>query len=568
MPSKMRKYVIEGDVKGVDDVRYGQARLAVSAYVNGVKVAQAPIDKSSHYKLTFESAEFPTTTELCILPVEQARKGNGHRPFAINKTISPQRFVIDDGARAHAHTDLFIPRDYTALLAQLTKTYRMHGAVYATTFAGTPPVPVSIEPLPAVRLEFFETDTPLFWPIGTTPTLSEDYLGYTYAGPDGSYQFAFNFSSSNIMTPWMWLYADKTPDIRVRVSQFFDGVWNMIYEGPVDWDISDDYHRDYFIPVELIQPVPDAGVKPDEGFRFTSLGLLPIDATRLVDGYAYAQPGDPAAIAGVSHQPFCGVMRIFGLFAETPPVATYKVQYAVANSSGPTGVWQDVVDALYNRKWNPALHVWESVVLGPDPVTGRYQNIDTQPEADWHEHALKITWNSANQPNGYYALRVIGYDAAGLEIGAYMMPVMRVDNSQPQVRLEVIGASTGAVTPCGALKLGFDRRIQFRITAYDAEGHVLAYSLSGTRGKDAVSAGAVVSDDRASHAPGTLWTGTSPTGDEVDFTAAALPVALSGCSMLAYNMQLHVLGLATDGYTANPLSQQVWLESNLIVSEP
>lgn len=568
MHAKTRKYVIEGDVKSVDKASFGKANLAVRAYVNGVKVAQAPVDKGSHYKLTFESAETPIATELCVVPLDQIKNGNGHRPFAIGKTISPNRYVMQNGARAYAHYDMLIPRDYTLLLAQISRTYHMHGVVYATTFAGSPPVPVSVDPLPAVRLEFYEADRPAIWLVGTEPAISEEYLGYTYAGPDGSYQFDFNFSTSRISTPWMWFFQDQAPDIRVRIAQFFDGLWQVIYEGPVDWDVSEDFHRDYFIPVEMIKPIPDAGVKPAEGFRFTSLGLLPVDDTRLVNGYAYAQPGDPPAVAGVSHQPFCGTLRIFGLFADMPPVATYKVQIAAANATGPIGDWKDVTDALYNRKWNAVLEMWESLVLGPDPVTGRYQNIDTQPEADWHEHALKITWNSANEPNGYYALRIVGYDAAGMEIGAYPMPVMRVDNTIPQTKMEVIGTTTGAVTPCGALKLGLDRKVQFRITAYDPEGHVLKYELSGTRGKDAIIAGPVISDSRAGHAPGTVWTGTSATGDLVDFPAAALPASLAMCSMLAYNMELHVWGLSTDGYSTNPLSQQVWLETNLIVSEP
>ena len=57
---------------------------------------------------------------------------------------------------------------------------------------------------------------------------------------------------------------------------------------------------------------------------------------------------------------------------------------------------------------------------------------------------------------------------------------MRVDNSLPETDLEVIGTSMGLVTKCGALQLGLDRKIQFRVTGYDAEGHVKRYWLSGT----------------------------------------------------------------------------------------
>jgi hypothetical protein len=257
-------------------------------------------------------------------------------------------------------------------------------------------------------------------------------------------------------------------------------------------------------------------------------------------------------------------LRIFGLFAEAPPVATYKVQIAEADELGATGSWDDLTDSLTNRKWNSTLHKWEPLNLGPDPVTGKYQNIDTEPEADWHEHALKVTWNSVNYPNGYYSLRVIGYDASNTEVGTFEMPVVRVDNSVPEAKLEIVGTSVGGVTPCGALQLGADRGIQFMVTAQDPEGHVRQYWLSGTRGKEAVYAGAPISKSRPDSNDN--WTGDI--NEFVTFTANTLPISLITCSMLAYNFELHVWGLSTDGYNVTPGSQRAKRETNLIVSEP
>ncbi|MDP3878775.1 MAG: helix-hairpin-helix domain-containing protein [Dehalococcoidales bacterium] len=557
----LASYTIEGQLKGTTSLNFRQNKLVVCAYIGGVEVARADVNENGKYRLNFKHAEVPSNAELRVLPAKFAQRAA--RTTAMSKTMSASRYKLQHKSIAYyAAYDIMIPKDYLIFWSTVTKTYHMHGAVYATTFAGG--IPISIEPLPAAKIEFYEVDTPIIWLFGTDPVLTEAYLGYAYTAPDGSYDFEFDFSYKNSPWIWLWLFTDKKPDIRARISQFVSGVWQQVYEGPVDWDIVDDFHRDYFVPVEDTIPVPDAGIKPDEGFRFVSLGLIPIDNVRFQLGYATAQPGDPAPIAGVKHQPFCGTLRIFGLFAEAPPVATCKVQIAEADEFGATGSWNDLTDTLTNRKWNNTLHVWEPLNLGPDPVTGKYQNIDTEPEADWHEHALKVTWNSLNYPNGFYALRVIGYDAANTEVGTFGMPVIRTDNSVPDAKLEIVGTSVGGVTPCGSLQLGADRGIQFKVTAHDPEGHVKQYWLSGTRGKEAFSAGITISESRPD--PTSNWTGVN--NKSVTFTATTLPISLILCSMLAYNFELHVWGLSTDGYNATPGSQRAKKESNLIVSEP
>lgn len=554
-------YSIEGQLKGMAALNFRQTKLVVCAYIGGVEVTRANVSDQGKYQLTFKHTEIPSNTELRVLPAKFAHRAA--KTTAISKSMSATRYRLQkQGVAYHAVYDLIIPKDYLVFWATVTRTYHMHGTVYATTFAGA--IPISIEPLPAVKIEFYEVDTPIIWLFGTDPVLTEAYLGYTYTAPDGSYDFEFDFSYKNSPWIWLWLFTDKKPDIKARISQFVSGTWQQVYEGPVDWNIVEDFHRDYFVPVEDTIPVPDEGIKPDEGFRFVSLGLIPVDMLRFQLGYATAQPGDPAPIAGVSHQPFCGTLRIFGLFAEAPPVATYKIQIAEADEFGATGSWNDLTDPLTNRKWNNTLHIWEPLNLGPDPVTGKYQNIDTQPEADWHEHALKVTWNSANYPNGYYALRITGYDASSTETGTFEMPVVRIDNSVPEVSLEVIGTSVGAVTECGALRLGLDRKIQFKVTGHDAEGHMKRYWLSGTRGKAAISAGLTIYESRPDVTAG--WIGVKD--KLVDFIVSPLPAGLLGCPAVAYNFELHVRGLATSGYSAEPISQWAEQESNLVVSEP
>ena len=549
-------YVIEGQVKTAEKIDFASEKLAVHSIINGIDVASAEVDKNGRYKVTFEYGDEAPTAELRILPAKIPLRKSKNLP--LSKTVSFARYR-EDRQIYRAVTDLLMPPGYFRLWGKVTKTYTMHGVVYSTTFAGVSPI--SVEPLPAAKIEFYEVDpTYYYWPAGTLPTqLTEAYLGHVLTAPDGSYDFSFSFSYT-ISGLWSLLFADRIPDIRARISQFVDGSWTEIYEGPVDWEIVEEFHRDYFVPKEYVIPVPPGGVKPDEGFRFVSLGLLPIDTTRIQLGYATSQLDDPIT---VSHQPFCDTLRIFGLFAEAPPIATYKVQIAAADEDSVIGTWQDVTDPLHNRKWNDASKKWEFKVLGPDPATGRYKNVDTEPEADWHEHALKVTWKSRNVADGYYALRIVGYDAADAKVGTFQMPIIRVDNSLPEINLEAIGNSAGELTDCGVLELKADRKIRFEITAYDPEKHVKRYSLIWTRGKYGLPASTTPPLGGWIESPGSVpgWEGCK------DLEVELIPDP-SSCSEMSYNVELRVRGLSTDGYSAEPLSQWQRRESNLVVKEP
>ena len=550
-------YVIEGQVRTSKKIDFASEKLAVHAIINGVEVARAEVDAKGRYEVIFEYKDQPPNTELRILPAKiPLRKSKG---FAISKTVSFARYRRDEKIY-RAAMDFRVAEEYFATWRRVTEEYRMHGVVYAAWFRDDGSL-ISVEPLPAAKIEFYEVD---FDPFGISPVPTESYLGYAYSAPDGSYDFTFSFS---YRSGGYWLISDQVPDIRARISQFVDGSWTQIYEGPVDWDVVQDFHCDYFVPIEDVIPVPPPPIRPEEGFRFVSLGLIPIDDTRIQLGYATSQAGDPIA---VSHQPFCDTLRIFGLFAEVPPVSTYKIQIA-ATEDGDTvpedddPAWQYVTDPLYNRKWNDAMRNWDVKVLGPDPVTGRYQNIDIEPEADWHEHALKVAWNSRNVADGYYALRIIGYDASDVEVGTFRMPIIRVDNSLPDyIDLEVVGTSEGAVTDCGVVQLGIDRRIEFRVNAYDAEGHVKRYMLSWSRGKDGESVFGPW-NTRPTPSPAG-WVGWEDEPEEI--SPASLPSELSDCPAVAYNVELHVRGLSTNGYSAEPISQWDKRECNLIVSEP
>jgi hypothetical protein len=544
--STRMKYIIEGRLKTTGKADIAWTELAVQAVVEGKEVAQAEVDKEGRYKLTFEHGERPPATELRVVPARLLRRGA--RPFALRRMLSAARYVLKRQSDPiyHASWDIEIPRDYHSIVRRVTETYHMYGEVYAAVYDDWGRLE-SVDPLPAAKIEFYEHSF--------RPQMTDTYMGYAYTGPEGSYEFDFDFSYFAL---GMWLLSsDKTPDMFVRIYQFVGGIWTQVYMGPVDWNIELDFHRDYFIPVEDTFPVLDAGVKPDEGFRYVSVGLLPIDETRIVHGYATSQDGDPIKL---SEQPFCEKLRVFGLFAEAPPVATYKVQVADADEDGPTtgAAWEDVADALTNQKWNDAEQRWDPVPLGPDPDTGRYRNIDSEPEADWHEHALKFTWNSANKPNGYYALQIIGYDEAGAEVGTFQMPVVRVDNTPPEARIDAPG-----VGDCGYLELPDGRQIEFRVTAHDPSGHILKYQISWTRGK--LPVGPVFTHVVARDLPTDHWEGVVDA--DVSLRMAELPPGLADCDVLAYNFELQVQGSPTNCYSPELISQHVKKEVNLAITE-
>lgn len=547
------KFKISGRLRSMTKLDFRKVKLQVYAFVDGKTVASDKVDAKGNYSLSFKQGRVPAVTELKV-----ALAGIKSLPLGasmLTKKVAGMRFA-QKGDALIAIQDLMMPGKYVELLQKITKTYALNGVVYAQ-------YPTWFETLAGVKLEFYEVDRALLWPIGTEPTMTESLLGYTYSKPDGSYDFEFSFSYPRFHH---WLFVDTVPDVLVKIYQFDDGHWQLVYTGDVDWDIEEVFHRDYLIPYEDIIALPPGGVKPAEGFRYISLGLIPIDEASVdphfSKGYATCYSGDPTQVANVRHQPLCGRIRIFGLFADAPPVATYEVQLATADEDSPTGPWETITDALNNRKWDSAQLRWVHQVLGPDPVTGRYQNIDTEPEADWHEHALKITWNSRNTPDGYYAIRIIGFDTDGNAVVTEQMPVIRIDNQVPDVELK----TTASIGVCGNTTLDADRRIHFIVTAHDPDGHVSRYFLSGTRGNldsPVNVAGTTIHEGRGP--VDLLWTGHED--EPVDYTVDLRPAELAGCDVLAYNFELHAYGLSTNGYSAEPRSQHVKRQVNLVVTE-
>jgi hypothetical protein len=559
----IKKYAIEGQLQVEDGIPEG-CELVLVAVSGDEELARADVDATGKYRLEFELSGEPPTTELRLLPKVFAQASLDAPAFM--DSFAPSRYVHrESSGLLEAQYDLTVPKNLILVAYKVSKTYRLHGTVYSVTYSGG--MPTAITPLPAVKIDFYEVDPEPFWQGLITG--SEQLLGSAISDPTGGYEFKFDFSYWQHLVPSLWelLFRDTTPDIRARISQLVSGVWTQIYEGPVDWNIFEDAQRDYFIPEDqVVLPQPPSGSKPSTGFKPISLGLLPIDNVRFDKGYVTGQSGDPKRVRNIRHQPLCGQLRVFGLFAATPKVVMYKVQYSKSDKNGTTGTWKDLEDPLTNRKWNGTYYQAQS--LGPDS-NNMYTNIDDQPEADWHEHALKFTWNSQNHANGYYVLRFVGYDSSNTVVVTKELPVMRIDNTAPKVSFVVESTALGIVsTPCGHAQLPTTgpRNVVCRVTAHDPEGHMYSYSINASRGNPAQSAGPNVGESRS--ATQDTWNGVQ--NKAVTFTVDPLPSPpdpLANCNPLAYDFELHVLGSATDCYVTVYGKQRVKRQGNLVVKE-
>ena len=389
-------------------------------------------------------------------------------------------------------------------------------------------------------------------------------MGYAYSSPNGTYEFKFKVASGIVA-----LASKYKPVVTAKLSQLANDNWTQIYEDQVDWKWETDLHKDFFVPEQDFLPTVGAGQKPGTGFLFTHLGFLPIDTTRIdANGYATSKTGDQVTL---QCQPFCCTLRISGLFADSPPVAAYKVQIARWDEPHNTfGAWEEVADSLSDSYWDDATNTWKSVCLGPNPPIGLdpkvfsgnfYRNVDNDPHI-WNQFGLKVAWNSAPMPDGLYKLQIIGYDAAAQPVITCEMPAIRVANTVPLAGLAATIPEPGV---CGCIKLT-DSTITFNVTAYDPDGHMFSYSLHGTRGKDGLPAG---DKDIEKSRPDVTktWSGTAPAGDSVVFPVKALDPSdpLSTCSALAYGFWLLVQGSGTNGTDSLVAEQQAWKWCNLVV---
>jgi hypothetical protein len=541
-------YAIDGQLESKEKFDFGKTGFLIHAFIDGVDVASAKVDKKGKYKLTFESADEPTLTEIRIMPDKPV---NGYQDAPVFR-INPSLYQENAAGGYSVKYNLPIPPVY--INPFIHKSFHVHGTVFTTQG----------DYLTGAKIEFYEHVKRMFMIPPGYPNFLEVYRGSAFTTLDGSYDFKFEST--------FWKYDnDFKADIYAKIYIFVDGKWVDAYDSEMYVDIDEDQQLYFHVPIIL----PPHGARPSTGFLFSSVGLLPIDSTRISAGYATSMQHDPLQ---VTHQPFCETLRIFGLFAFD--VATYKVDIVETNKWGNIlgdGKPTPIMDALWNNYWDDTLKAWMPEFLGPDPVTGIYKNIDADTTKVWCEPALKVSWDTLNgpskMPDGYYQLSITGYDKNGDPV-SQAMPYMRICNNfaiRVETKIEAVGA-----TDCGILALNGDKEISLTVTAFDPdpEGAVLYYWIVGTWGKNGLSAG-YDSDPVAINNSGVHprliaandWNGNQDKAIDYKLTDLSWQNPPKSCPFVAYNFELWIQGSPTNCYSSTLISQSVWVETNLVVSK-
>lgn len=567
------KVLVKGSIEKVGATAFDRGMFNAGLFSQGKLLGEGPVDENGSYAFSIEAAELPSGAELALYPASVKPEDAGI--MAIRRAVPQANIKVKKKDVYEVSLNVSLPKFFLDDVIRRTQKYVIHGSLYAqhaTYFA----------PLAGCRIDFYEVDsTKGKGFLGRAELLRrDDYLGSAYSDAEGAYTFTFKFgilwkkpgtiiareaefSPFKPALPAPSTAFDFKPDIRARFFQFINGAWTKIYEAPMtefDWNIGTDFHRDYIIPAEHVVFPGSSGSAPATGFRFHTIGLLPVDTTRIVGGYAFAQPGDPCG--SFSCHPFCSTLRIYGLFAADHAVASYLVETIKTDSGGNAldgETWQPIPDSLSNLKWNAATHRW--VVEPLVRADGKYRNIDIEPEGLWLEHAFKAAWNTFNCIDGYYKLRITGFSASNVQVAQQEMPMVRIDNSKPDAFLDVIAP---AATICGDLLLTADRLITFQATAYHTQGHMDYLQIWGSRGRYAESAGATVTVQRPDANAG--WNGVL---DEPKvFALAVRSTTTALCMTMAYGFHLVAQGLGTNGYGINLEMKRAYGETNLIVTEP
>lgn len=247
---------------------------------------------------------------------------------------------------------------------------------------------------------------------------------------------------------------------------------------------------------------------------FMAVGHVPVTGIT-AEGYA-----DTSSITGyffqVKHCPFGGTVNIFGNFTNfktSIPAAKY---YAVV-------ITKDSSSSYFQNSWT--VNRWDSTEMEYKPFTitpaldGFKYEIPVEsddayhPELWWYPFWL-MRWPTGD--NGTYTFSIKLYDSTGSElslstgISGNNSLTLYVDNTPPQAEISEIwqvGNST-QIDACAIINAS-PNQFYFKISAYDANQHMLSYHLTAywgaNKSEDQYTPGGIKSDSYSSHI------GASPT---------------------------------------------------------
>lgn len=259
---------------------------------------------------------------------------------------------------------------------------------------------------------------------------------------------------------------------------------------------------------EITQMDLTASVYQATGPMLLGIGHVPVDRISrhtpldpVADGYANTTV-DPSYFFQVKDAPFGGSLPIM-----------FNHERAYSDGAGYYRLQVDGVETRQNwsdYRWSTTTNSFVLQQVNPSPL-GYYR---VRPPSElWYNHWLGYILDTSGLSNGLHtiAVKLFASQTLGSEIGSASDPgrsmMVRIDNSWPHVSIDEIWHDGAIVGTCAIVDSGSDA-FTFRITAQDAEEHLLSWSLSAWWGDN--KAKAVDSDNYNNHvSPAKKWAGIS-----------------------------------------------------------
>ncbi len=259
---------------------------------------------------------------------------------------------------------------------------------------------------------------------------------------------------------------------------------------------------------EITQIDLTGAVYQPTGPMLLGIGHVPVDrisrhnpVNPLIGGYADTTV-DPGYFFQVKDAPFGGSLAIMfnHEHAYSDGARYYKLR---VDSTEPKQNWSDY-------RWDP---VTNSFVLQPiSPSASGYYKVRAPGEL-WYNHWLGYILDTSGLSKGLHTLSVMLFSSQSLasQIGSASDPgrsmAVQIDNSWPLASIDEIWHDGAKVNTCAIVDSGSDA-FTFRITALDAEQHLLSWSLNAWWGDN--KSKAVDSDNYNNHVSATKkWAGVS-----------------------------------------------------------
>ncbi len=263
------------------------------------------------------------------------------------------------------------------------------------------------------------------------------------------------------------------------------------------------------------------------------VGLIPASAITQ-PGAPAGEPGgyattDPSYFVAVTEAAFGGTVHLIGNRTRMQTLwAAGARKYKILHRLGTAGGWTPIRQAWNNYHWTGLTYVLEN--FGPD-ASDNYRLLN--PAEDYSIDDLLLQWQTVTEDPGLHQFKAQFFKNDGVTLvpAPAQTLSLRVDNNLPLLQITNILHDNAPVATCALENMtDADDGVRFTITAKDAEGHLLGYSLSAFYGNGEYSP--IVSDDYSAHlSPDHKWTGpegeTVPAGEWVPLTTCAYQFRLS-----------------------------------------